>query len=414
MAEIKTLNGYELVDAKARADIEELQTKEVDLTGYATETWVQEQKYLTEHQSLDNYYTKEETEEAIYNSKDAYYIDFTNATNEGQDATEEMIAFLDAMTANRNVCAHIKDSSSTRYRPAAVTFSGSLDGTRSVNLMQSDIVLEDVYAGEATEYSRYIISYGFTGKYTYWKELNTLSVLLATHEYVDEAIAAIPETDITGKADKQHTHTMSDLTDYQEPDLTGYATETYVTEAIDAIEIPDPDLSQYYTKTETNLLLDGIDTGVSITDDGEGNVTIEEVESGGTPSVDLDDYATNDSVDAKIDEAIAGIVETRDRTTDYINLNVTTGVPVLSYVYTTAITSINQLATSLVNGFSVQFKTGSSITVYANDSVTWTGDDCEDGVFNALESTNYDVYSYYNSVIGKTVNMVMNLGDANE
>ena len=40
---------------------------EVDLTGYATEDWVKKQNYLTEHQSLANYYTKSEVDEAISN-----------------------------------------------------------------------------------------------------------------------------------------------------------------------------------------------------------------------------------------------------------------------------------------------------------------------------------------------------------
>lgn len=40
---------------------------DVDLTGYATEDWVKKQNYLTEHQSLANYYTKSEVDEAISN-----------------------------------------------------------------------------------------------------------------------------------------------------------------------------------------------------------------------------------------------------------------------------------------------------------------------------------------------------------
>ena len=98
MKEMKTLNGYEVVDTQARSDIEVLKNKTVDLTGYATETYVQEQieaipdpdlsqyytkteidnknylttlpehehdQYLTEHQSLDNYYTKTEVDTAL-------------------------------------------------------------------------------------------------------------------------------------------------------------------------------------------------------------------------------------------------------------------------------------------------------------------------------------------------------------
>jgi hypothetical protein len=38
---------------------------EVDLTGYATENWVKQQNYLTEHQSLSDYYTKSEVDGII-------------------------------------------------------------------------------------------------------------------------------------------------------------------------------------------------------------------------------------------------------------------------------------------------------------------------------------------------------------
>jgi hypothetical protein len=44
-----------------------IENVEVDLTGYATEQWVKEQNYLTEHQSLTNYYTKTEVDNKIDN-----------------------------------------------------------------------------------------------------------------------------------------------------------------------------------------------------------------------------------------------------------------------------------------------------------------------------------------------------------
>lgn len=79
--------------------------------------------------------------------------------------------------------------------------------------------------------------------------------------------------DISGKADKEHTHSqyltevpseyiteteLSDkgyLTEHQS--LAGYATETYVDTAISNIDIPEPDvdLSNYYTKAETDTAI---------------------------------------------------------------------------------------------------------------------------------------------------------------
>jgi hypothetical protein len=56
-------NQQDLID-KINSAVEGV---EVDLTGYATEDWVKQQGYLTEHQSLDDYYTKDEVDTAISN-----------------------------------------------------------------------------------------------------------------------------------------------------------------------------------------------------------------------------------------------------------------------------------------------------------------------------------------------------------
>jgi hypothetical protein len=54
MAEMKTLNGYEVVDAAARADIELLKAKEPDLSGYYTKSEV-DAKDAAVQTNLDNH-----------------------------------------------------------------------------------------------------------------------------------------------------------------------------------------------------------------------------------------------------------------------------------------------------------------------------------------------------------------------
>ena len=99
----------------------------------------------------------------------------------------------------------------------------------------------------------------------------------ATKEYVTDAInnAALggdgstvdlsiyaKKTDLDAKADEEHTHTMSDITDYVAPtipSLDGYATEDYVDNAIANIPTGDGssvDLSNYYTKDETDAMIE--------------------------------------------------------------------------------------------------------------------------------------------------------------
>lgn len=123
----------------------------------------------------------------------------------------------------------------------------------------------------------------------------------ATEDYVTTAIANAQlgggdtevnlseyakKTDLDAKADKEHTHTMSDITDYVAPDLSsyalktdiptvpsldGYATTEYVDEAIANIPTGDgsTDLSNYYTKEEVDEIVSNISDDVEYTYDKE-------------------------------------------------------------------------------------------------------------------------------------------------
>lgn len=82
---------------------------------------------------------------------------------------------------------------------------------------------------------------------------------LASESYVDDAVAAIPQPDLSGYALKSEIPSTAGLATEQyvneavsnvEVDLTGYATETYVNEAVAGIEIPEVDLSGYALKSE--------------------------------------------------------------------------------------------------------------------------------------------------------------------
>lgn len=82
---------------------------------------------------------------------------------------------------------------------------------------------------------------------------------LASESYVDNAVAAIPQPDLSGYALKSEIPSTVGLATEQyvneavsnvKVDLTGYATETYVNEAVAGIEIPEVDLSGYALKSE--------------------------------------------------------------------------------------------------------------------------------------------------------------------
>lgn len=82
---------------------------------------------------------------------------------------------------------------------------------------------------------------------------------LASESYVNDAVAAVPQPDLSGYALKSEIPSTAGLATEQyvneavsnvSVDLTGYATETYVNEAVAGIEIPEVDLSGYALKSE--------------------------------------------------------------------------------------------------------------------------------------------------------------------
>lgn len=137
---------------------------------------------------------------------------------------------------------------------------------------------------------------------------------LASTDYVDQAIAGIPQTDVSNLATKSELEAVEEKipTDYlttvpeeyvtkTELDaegfvksLDGYATEQFVTDCISNIKHPDPDLSNYFTKDETTSAINEAIEGIDI------------------PEVNLDPYATK----AQVAEQVATKADKVPFTTD--------------------------------------------------------------------------------------------------
>lgn len=94
-------------------------------------------------------------------------------------------------------------------------------------------------------------------------------------------------TDVSDKANVEHTHTLSEIIDYEAPvfpSLEGYATEQFVTEAIAGIKLPDApevNLDNYYTKSETDAAIEE---------------AVAEIQH---PTADLSGYALKSDVEVK-------------------------------------------------------------------------------------------------------------------
>lgn len=154
--EMKTLNGYEVVDAKAREDIEGLQEAV-----------------------------------AAIDVQDSFYLDLTaaNETTERIPCDEEMIKFIEAFISRGDVCLYIKDYYDNYYYPAMVTYNAS-SGLYSVAKTLSLVSAASNIKGDV---------YSFAKQGSDWKYLiaNTFEYTLASKEYVDDAIAAL-RAELTG------------------------------------------------------------------------------------------------------------------------------------------------------------------------------------------------------------------------
>lgn len=230
MAEMKTLNGYEVVDAKAREDIKnlgdttqqrlaEIETAIPNLEGYATETYVNEQIEAIPEPDLSPYALKSEL--PVVPTKVSAFENDTGYLTEHQD------------------------------------LSGKADVEH--------------------EHPEYLTEHQSLAEYAKKTDIPDTSSFITMPEV--EAKGYLTEhQDISGKADVGHQHTISDITDYSEPDLSGYAlktelptvpteisafnndvgyltehqslegyaTETYVDEAIANIDIPEAKREVYY------------------------------------------------------------------------------------------------------------------------------------------------------------------------
>ena len=187
-----------------------------------------------------------------------YHFDFSSFTADSpQAATDEMIEFAESTLAGKHSCAYVRlDSGSLAFSPTKVAVDGS------------SVFLYNCFSGRAswgTETTASIAFYKFNDSWMA-NVTDKVNYRLATTTYVDDAIAAIPGTDLSNYYTKTEidnkgyltavpdTYALkTDIPDVSsfttmaaveakgyltEQSLNGYATETYVTNAINAIDIP--------------------------------------------------------------------------------------------------------------------------------------------------------------------------------
>ena len=215
---MKTLNGYEVVDQKARERLNTLviptKTSQLENDSQFTNKQYVDTAIKTAKPDLTGYYTQAQTDAAIQTAIGNIDIPTvpTNVSAFTNDAQYTNKTYVDNAVASVDVSAQLTEYAKKTELPT------------KVSQLQND-------SGYLTEHQS-LAGY-------------------ATETYVNNKVA---EIDVTTYATKQELTAVENKI----PSLTGYATEAYVDGKI--AEIPGTDLSNYYNKTETDS---AISTAVS-------------------------------------------------------------------------------------------------------------------------------------------------------
>ena len=219
---MKTLNGYEVVDEKAREQLNTLviptKTSQLENDSQFTNKQYVDTAIETAKPDLTSYYTQAQTDAAIQTAIGNIDIPTvpTNVSAFTNDAQYTNKTYVDNAVASVDVSAQLTEYAKKTELPT------------KVSQLQND-------AGYLTEHQ------SLTG--------------YATETYVDNKVAGI---DLTSYATKQEVTAVENKI----PSLTGYATEAYVDGKI--AEIPATDLSNYYNKEQTNSAISTAIAGITI------------------------------------------------------------------------------------------------------------------------------------------------------
>lgn len=202
------------------------------LNGYATESWVKEQGYLTE-QSLENYYTKEEIDNAI----------------EEIDVTEQLADYAKTEDVNKEIADAVKDLASESYVDDAI---------KDLNIDDYAKKSETYTKGEVDSVVANVKSEILGGAGEDYDTLKEIEEWIGEHGDLYSALV----TTVGEKATKDEIKDMATmswvteqeyLTEHQS--LDAYATKEYVGQEIaKAITDGTIDLSNYVEKSDFEAL----------------------------------------------------------------------------------------------------------------------------------------------------------------
>lgn len=286
MAEMKTLNGYEVVDAKAREDIEKLKAQELDLSAYYTKTEVDAkdkaiQSNLNSHNHDDKYAAK--THKHSYNDlTDKPEIPSTTGL-----ATEQYVD---------DAIAGIEIPEGTEGTEVIVTKLNTYDEITAIIDAGLTPVYQGIYTPSMGELYLPLLSKPTSSQYLF----------CAAYPGVNQGFYFINCSDLNGW-DASIVKMPFIEEESGSTDLTGYATEDYVDEAIAQAQLggSEVDLSEYAKKSEIP------DVSGFISEIPSEYITETELDEKGyiTEHQSLEGLATEDYVTQAIEDALSGIAQ---------------------------------------------------------------------------------------------------------
>ena len=241
----------------------DLENVDVDLTGYATEQWVQDQGYLKEHQDLSDYATKVYVNEAKSTLESNLNNLSSSVSNDIQNKGEEVKAWVQDqgyLTEHQDLTGYATEQwvESQGYLKEHQDISGlatktELNDTKDnlqgniTSLSESvarDIANVSVPEGVATE--AWVQSQDYASK-----------------SYVDNAVSSV---DLTGYATETWVQSQGYLKEHQ--DISGLATKSELTSVSESVQTDITNLSESVANSAVWKKGTGQDSVVQVVTDG--------------------------------------------------------------------------------------------------------------------------------------------------
>ena len=259
MAEMKTLNGYEVVDEKARERLDTLviptKTSQLENDSQFTNKQYVDTAIETAKPDLTGYYTQAQTDAAIQTAIGNIDIPTvpTNVSAFTNDAQYTNKTYVDNAVASVDVSAQLTEYAKKTELPTKVSQLQNDAGYLTEHQSLTGYATETYVDNKVAEID--VTTYATKQEVTAVENKIPSLDGYATEQYVNNKVEGI---DLTGYATKQELTAVENKI----PSLTGYATEAYVDGKI--AEIPGTDLSNYYNKTETDNAISTAIAGITI------------------------------------------------------------------------------------------------------------------------------------------------------